>query len=110
MGLVERKVKEGRVAGVFRQIQEKDTEEMLYFIMCIITIPSILTFVLYLVFAEHLMHDGMTGCLLQDAFHLYCPGCGGTRAIRSLARGDIIRALYYHAPAVYAVFMYLLFL
>ena len=31
---------------------------------------------------------------------IYCPGCGGTRAMLALAHGHVLRALYYHAPAV----------
>ncbi len=32
-------------------------------------------------------------CPFLHLFHLYCPGCGGTRAALALFRGDLIRAL-----------------
>ena len=39
-------------------------------------------------------------CWVWEHWHIYCPGCGGTRAVLELFRGHILRALYYHAPAV----------
>lgn len=33
------------------------------------------------------------GCTLSRVTHLYCPGCGGTRAVAALLRGDIVRCL-----------------
>ncbi len=38
-------------------------------------------------------------CWIWEHWHVYCPGCGGTRALTALARGQVGRALYYH-PAV----------
>lgn len=38
-------------------------------------------------------------CWFYQNWHIYCPGCGGTRALTALAHGRLLRALYYH-PAV----------
>ena len=38
-------------------------------------------------------------CWIYGHLGLYCPGCGGTRAVLALLRGQILRSLYYH-PAV----------
>ncbi|MDD6069989.1 MAG: DUF2752 domain-containing protein [Clostridiales bacterium] len=38
-------------------------------------------------------------CALVFFFHIYCPGCGGTRALFSLLHGHILQSLYYN-PAV----------
>ena len=40
---------------------------------------------------------GMSGCGFYELTHLYCPGCGGTRALESLLRFDIISSLKYNA-------------
>ncbi len=40
---------------------------------------------------------GMTGCSFYELTHLYCPGCGGTRALESLLRLDILASLKYNA-------------
>lgn len=39
-------------------------------------------------------------CWVWEHWHLYCPGCGGTRAVTALAHGQILRAMYYHLPFV----------
>lgn len=31
-------------------------------------------------------------CILHDVFRIYCPGCGGTRAIFALLRGDVVES------------------
>ncbi len=36
------------------------------------------------------------GCAFHELTGLYCPGCGGTRAMRALFAGDIIRSFCYH--------------
>lgn len=33
------------------------------------------------------------GCALSRVTHLYCPGCGGTRATAALLRGDVLTSL-----------------
>lgn len=38
-------------------------------------------------------------CVLHDVMHVYCPGCGGTRAIFTLLEGRVLDSLYYN-PAV----------
>lgn len=38
-------------------------------------------------------------CLMHELFHIYCPGCGGTRAIMALLAGDVLKSLVCN-PAV----------
>lgn len=38
-------------------------------------------------------------CSMLTAYGLYCPGCGGTRAMAALMRGDFVSSFLYH-PAV----------
>lgn len=42
-------------------------------------------------------------CLFHSLTGLYCPGCGGTRAVRSLLRGDLRMSFQYHPLVLYAV-------
>lgn len=40
-----------------------------------------------------------SSCLFHDIFRMYCPGCGGTRALFTLLQGKILQSLYCN-PAV----------
>ncbi len=42
---------------------------------------------------------GILKCYFFECFHLYCPGCGGTRALYALFNFDILASLKYN-PAV----------
>ncbi len=33
------------------------------------------------------------GCPVKRVLHLYCPGCGGTRAVGALLRGDLLTSV-----------------
>lgn len=40
-------------------------------------------------------------CLFHAMTGLYCPGCGGTRAVRALLRGDVLMSFQYHPLVPY---------
>lgn len=42
-------------------------------------------------------------CVLHDVMHIYCPGCGGTRAIFALLSGKLLTSLYYNPAIVLGV-------
>ena len=41
-------------------------------------------------------------CTFSQKLHLYCPGCGGTRAVKYLLEGKILYSLLAHPIPVYA--------
>ena len=41
----------------------------------------------------------ISSCWVWNHWHIYCPGCGGTRAVIALIHGEILKAFWYH-PAV----------
>lgn len=45
------------------------------------------------------------GCPFAHFFHLYCPGCGGTRAVALLMHLHPIRSFLYHPVVIYIVFL-----
>ena len=50
------------------------------------------------------------GCPVYRYTGLYCPGCGGTHALRALAHGEIASSLSFHPlvlPAVCFILLYL---
>lgn len=42
-------------------------------------------------------------CPFYDKLHLYCPGCGNTRSVMALLRGDILASLRYNITPVLLV-------
>lgn len=51
-----------------------------------------------------------TSCIFWQLFGMYCPGCGGTRALIALAHGHFLESLWYHPLIGYCVIMYLVFM
>ena len=43
-------------------------------------------------------------CLFYRLTGLYCPGCGGTRALYALVYGHPLRSFFYHPIICYAIF------
>jgi hypothetical protein len=42
-------------------------------------------------------------CLLYVSTGIYCPGCGGLRAVHSLVHGDVLAALHFNALFVLSI-------
>ena len=49
--------------------------------------------------------DGYT-CVVYRMFGIYCPGCGGTRAVSALLAGHPLRATWYHPLVTYTVVIF----
>lgn len=49
-------------------------------------------------------------CFFHVTTGLYCPGCGGSRAIRALLGGRLLESLYYHPLVLYAAAWYVIFM
>ncbi len=48
-------------------------------------------------------------CGFRKLTGLYCPGCGGTRAVVALAKGQLLTSLYYHPLPLYFAALYINF-
>lgn len=44
-------------------------------------------------------------CLLYSRYHIYCPGCGGTRAVVQLLKGHVITSFLLHPMVLYTVIL-----
>ena len=55
---------------------------------------------LYLLWRFALGAPTVSRCWVWEHWHVYCPGCGGTRALMALAQGRVGAALWYHTPVV----------
>lgn len=53
---------------------------------------------------------GKIPCMFQKMTGLYCPGCGGTRAVKALLKGKILLSFFYHPLVFYGTMIALLFI
>ncbi len=49
-------------------------------------------------------------CVIYRFTGFYCPGCGGSRAVAELLRGNIVASFLYHPLAAYGIILYLVFM
>lgn len=49
-------------------------------------------------------------CFFQRMIGLYCPGCGGTRAVRALMTGHPVKSFFYHPVVLYVAVLVGIFL
>lgn len=55
-----------------------------------------------MIFIRQLIRQGFP-CLFYHLTGFYCPGCGGTRAVRYLLQGRVIKSIQYHPLVFYMV-------
>ena len=75
----------------------------IYLLVHIALLAAMLVFPLYRAVAKSVSSVVM-GCLIHDRLFLYCPLCGGTRAVSALLRLEIAEAFSYNAFVVLLVF------
>lgn len=49
-------------------------------------------------------------CIMLTIFGMYCPGCGGTRAVECLFRGDLLQSMAYHPVVPYTAVLTLCYI
>jgi len=86
------------------------SEEKTLYIIGLIGISLILIFLLILNIYNINILDINVPCKLLEKTGYYCPGCGGTRAVKALIKGDIIGSIKYHPVIIYIVFVFSLFM
>lgn len=79
--------------------QEKEETALFYTGWALIAITCILG-ILYRLFPIPLSRL-LLPCLVQSMLGIYCPGCGGTRAVTALLRGDFLTSFICHPLVLY---------
>lgn len=83
-------------------------EEQLYHLGIYFFAGSLLILLFY--FKIILVYFPSFPCMLYSLLGVYCPGCGGTRAILYLLHGNILKSLWYHPIVIYTAIIYLGFM
>ena len=84
----------------------KTLEDELYLVgliwlgVAIVLIPILYMFVL------PWLESRPMGCMFWEFFGAYCPGCGGTRAVKALFHGHFLQSFWYHPLVLYSVVLY----
>ena len=50
----------------------------------------------------------LSGCTVRDKFNIYCPCCGGTRALKELLKLHIIKSLQYNPIVILTILYFIL--
>ena len=88
-------------------MKEKTLDDYIYYSLIITSTILILLVIIYNTFFSHIP---IFSCYIYDTFHIYCPGCGCTRAFISLLNFDIINSFYYNSAVLYSVIILFLYL
>lgn len=84
-------------------------DSILYKIGVIGLIIVALAVIVYLV-TGYAVIDVAYPCLFHLLTRLPCPGCGGTRALRALLKGDTFLSFYLYPPLIYGIIVYMMFM
>lgn len=83
---------------------QKTVEDELYSIgLWFLGIGSILM-LLYFKFLVPILPSGY--CFFWKVLGIYCPGCGGTRAVEALFHGKVLTSLWYHPMVLYGLIVF----
>lgn len=84
--------------------QKKELEDQLFEIGLVFLFIAALGFVLYELLLKSVIH--VRPCLFSTFLGIYCPGCGGTRAVEALFHGHLLKSIWYHPLVPYTAVIY----
>lgn len=79
-------------------------EEQLYNIGLVFLVSGALLVYIYWQFI--LPNISIPPCAIFNRLGIYCPGCGGTRAVNALFHGRILESLWYHPLVLYTAIVF----
>lgn len=90
-------------------LQNKVLEYNLYLAGLVFAAVS-LTGIALVAFAPFDILSLMPACTFKKITGLYCPGCGGTRAVEAFVTGHFIKSFMYHPFVPYCGVLYIIFM
>lgn len=91
-----------------RPFDKREQTQLFIVSSLVIGVLAILLLLLYIIGGIKIA-DLLPGCIFYEKYHLFCPGCGGTRAVICLLRGHFIRSFLCHPFILYATVVYSVF-
>ena len=89
-------------------MEHMSTEDALYF-FGLITLPIYLAAAFFVV--EWVVpHFPDAQCIFWSLWGVYCPGCGGTRALTAMVHGHFVQSAWYHPLIMYCAVLYAFFM
>lgn len=90
-------------------MQQKTTEDTLYRLGILAALVAAIVVLMERTLPEAFVKLAFWTCPIKT-IGLYCPGCGGTRALLALIQGHFLESLWYHPIVPYGVVLYLAFM
>ena len=79
------------------------------FLFFLVNLLLLSTVIAYSEITAVLISRGESVCSFYNTFHLYCPGCGGSRSLLSLVRFDFLSSLIFFPALIPSVIIFLYF-
>ena len=74
------------------KLKNTNSDRLIFYIILFILILFLVIVFLIICFDIH----PQKLCAFNKYTNLYCPGCGGARAVESMLKGDFLKSLYYN--------------
>ncbi len=94
---------------MIKQLEDRVAQNCYYICLAI----GIIVIIVYIVFKINnisITAINPYDCFAYNMFGLYCPGCGGTRAVKYLLDGNILMSLKYHPAVLYTAVLLFFFM
>lgn len=89
--------------------QKENRNEIYYYLSFGITgVFLLIASVFYKLFISHYII--IPECMIYRVTDIYCPACGGSRAVIALLEGRIIDSLHYHPLVLYSVCLWCIYI
>lgn len=80
---------------------QKNKRDWTYICVFVATLFIVFSVIFYITYINKIIR--IPECIIYKTFGIYCPGCGGTRAVYSLYAGNVLESIYYNPLVLYLV-------